>query len=138
MSNTRQSTFRIVAIRQPFAVFELRPWRPQLNIYETEQGTQLIAELAGVAPDDLHLQVHPTAVEIHGTRQIATPPGLRRIQRLEIASGPFRIEVSLTTPIDPEHAEARYTNGLLDIRLPFARQSTQRVVVIRLGEGGAR
>jgi HSP20 family molecular chaperone IbpA len=138
MSNPQQSSIRIVAIRQPFALFEHRPWRPALNIYETEQGIQFIAELAGIALDDLQVQVHPTHVQIRGTRQLAAPPELRRIQRMEIASGPFQVEIPLATPIDPNRAEAHYGNGLLNIWLPFAHQAIQHVVVIRLGEGGAR
>lgn len=138
MSNPQQTAIRIVAIRQPFALFEHRPWRPPLNIYETEQGIQLVADLAGIALDDLHVQVHPTHVQIRGTRQMATPAGLRRIQRMEIASGPFQVEIPLATPIDPDRAEAQYRNGLLNIWLPFARQAIQRVVVIRLEEGDVR
>jgi HSP20 family molecular chaperone IbpA len=69
---------------------------------------------------------------------MATPAGLRRIQRMEIASGPFQVEIPLATPIDPDRAEAQNRNGLLNIWLPFARQAIQRVVVIRLGEGGAQ
>jgi HSP20 family protein len=138
MSNPQKSAIRIVAIRQPFALFEHRPWRPPLNIYETEQGILLVAELAGIVLDDLQVHVHPTHVQILGTRQIATPAALRRILRMEIASGPFQTEIPLATPIDPDRAEAQYRNGLLDIWLPFAHQSIQRVVVIRLGEGGAR
>jgi len=138
MSNPQQTAFRIVAIRQPFVHFELRPWRPQLNIYETEQGMQIVAELAGIALDDLHVHIHPTAVQIHGTRQIAPPAGLRRIQRMEIASGPFQVELPLATPIDPDRAEAHYRDGLLELWLPFASQPVQRVVVIQLGQGGAR
>jgi HSP20 family molecular chaperone IbpA len=138
MSNPQQSTIRIIAIRQPFALFEHRPWRPQLNIYETEQGIQLVAELAGIALDDLRVHVHPTAVQIQGTRQMPAPPGLRRIQRMEITSGPFQVELPLATPIDPDRTEAVYRDGLLGIWLPFANQVTQRVVVIQLGQGGAR
>src|SRR5262245_15291299 len=138
MSNPQQAAIRIVAIRQPFALFEHRPWRPSLNIYETEQGVQIVAELAGVALDDLYVHVHPTNVQIEGARQVAAPAGLRRIQRIEIVSGPFQLEIPLATPIDPDRAEARYANGLLDIWLPFASQAGQRVVVIQLGDGGAR
>jgi HSP20 family protein len=138
MSDPQQSTIRIVAIRRPFALFEAHTWRPPLNIYETEQGIQLVAELAGVASDDLRVHVDPTSVQIHGTRQLVAPAGLRRIQRMEIASGPFQIDIPLVTPIDPDQAEAHYRDGLLEIWLPFAQQVVQRVVVIQLGEGGAR
>jgi len=131
----QRSTVRIVAIRQPYAQFEQRAWRPPVNIYETEQGIEVVVELAGVALDDLHVHVHPTNIQIQGTRQMAVPPALRRVHRMEIVGGPFQIELPLTITIDPEQAVAQYTNGLLDIHLPFANQSTQRVVVIQLGEG---
>ena len=52
MSNSKPATIRIVAIRQPFALFESRPWRPPLNIYETDQGIKLVAELAGISIND--------------------------------------------------------------------------------------
>ena len=138
MSNSKPATIRIVAIRQPFALFESRPWRPPLNIYETDHGMKLVAELAGISIDDLSVQVHPTNLQIRGMRQVAPPDGLRRIQRIEITSGPFHIEVPLATSVDPDRSEANYANGLLDIWLPFAQQVIQRVVVIRPGEVGSR
>ena len=95
MSNTQLTTFHVVATRQPFGLFEPRPWRPPLNVYDTQQGIPLAAELAGVAPDDLHPQVHPTNVQVHGTRQLAAPAGLHRIQRMEIASDPFQVVIRL-------------------------------------------
>jgi HSP20 family molecular chaperone IbpA len=137
MSNSKPATIRIVAIRQPFALFESRPWRPPLNMYETDHGIKLVADLAGISLDELSVQVHPTNLQISGMRQVAPPAGLRRIQRIEITSGPFHIEVPLATPIDPDRSEAHYANGLLDIWLPFAQQVIQRVVVIRPGEVGS-
>ena len=138
MSNSKPATIRIVAIRQPFALFESRPWRPPLNMYETDYGIKLVAELAGISLDELSVQVHPTNLQIRGIRQVAPPDGLRRIQRIEITSGPFQVEVPLATPIDPDRTQANYANGLLDIWLPFAQQVIQRVVVIRPGEVGSR
>ena len=134
MSNSKPATIRIVAIRQPFALFESRPWRPPLNIYETNHGIKLVADLAGISLDELSVQVHSTNLQISGMRQVMPPAGLRRIQRIEITSGPFQVEVPLATPIDPDRSEAHYANGLLDIWLPFAQQVIQRVVVIRPGE----
>ena len=138
MSNSKPATIRIVAIRQPFALFESRPWRPPLNIYETDHGIKLVADLAGISLDELSVQVHPTNLQISGMRQVAPPAGLRRIQRIEITSGPFQVEVPLATPIDPDRTQANYANGLLDIWLPFTQQVIQRVVVIRPGEVGSR
>ncbi len=131
-------TVRIVAFRQPVAFFEPHFWRPPLNVYETELGLQFVAELAGVSQDDIQVLVQPAKVTIQGTRQLSTPDGLARIHRLEIAGGPFKVEIPLSMSVDPEQAQAQYSDGLLVVWLPFARQAVQHVVVIQPVQGGAR
>jgi HSP20 family protein len=128
---------RVIRLREPYINFEARPWRPLLNVYETDQGVTLVVDLAGVNPADLHVHVNPTLIAVHGTRQLAAPAGLRRIHRMEIGAGRFELEVPLGSPIDPERAEGRYRDGLLEIDLPFADAPPERVVVIRI-TGGAR
>lgn len=136
MSN-RKPTLQVFALRQPFVTFEPRLWRPAHNLYETDRGVTLVVDLAGVDPGDLHIHLQPRHVAVHGTRQLAAPEGIRRIEQMEIGTGPFQLEVPLGRPIDPERAAGRYAAGLLTIELPFAQQETQRVVVIRV-EGGQR
>lgn len=128
---------RVIALRQPFVAFEARPWRPPLNVYETEQALVLVVDLAGAKPSELQVYVNPTLIVVRGTRQLAAPPGLRRIQRMEIGAGAFELEVPLATVIDPERAVGRYSDGLLEIGLPYAEDPPTQVVVIRI-EGGAR
>src|SRR5262245_36842001 len=97
MNNTEQPAIRIVAFRRPSVLFEPRIWRPAVNIYETEQGVGIVAELAGIVdPQELLIYVQPYQLLIQGQRQVPTPGGLRRIQRLEIVSGAFQVEVPLT------------------------------------------
>ena len=76
-------------------------------------------------------------VQIQGTRRLEAPAGLVQIHRMEITSGPFRLEVPTTTPVDPERVEAHYRNGLLEVRLPFTQQSARRVSVAQ-ADGGSR
>lgn len=128
---------RIFALRQPFIAFESRPWRPAHNLYETDRGTVVLVDLAGVEPAHLHVHIQTQHIAVHGVRQLAVPAGIRRVEQMEIGAGPFRLEVPLPRPIDPDGAEAHYTAGLLEIRVPFAQQPEPRVVVIRI-EGGAR
>ena len=40
-----------------------------------------------------------------------------------IRQGPFRVELPLPAPVDPERVEARYDRGLLRITLPEAREA---------------
>jgi HSP20 family molecular chaperone IbpA len=138
MDDIRRSSIRILYPRLPYALFDLRPWTPPTNVFETEQAMVIVAELAGVDPASLRIDAHPTFVSIQGTRQLALPARLRRLHRMEIASGPFQIEVPFDRPIDPDAATARALNGLLEVWLPFAGQTEQRVVVIQVSEGGGQ
>ncbi|MBV9802936.1 MAG: Hsp20/alpha crystallin family protein [Solirubrobacterales bacterium] len=136
MSNRQKSAIHVVAIRQPFALFEPRLWRPPLNIYETRDALLLVAELAGMNLDQLQVYAQPAIVQIQGTRRLEAPAGLVQIHRMEITSGPFRIEVPTTTPVDPERVEAHYRNGLLEVMLPFTQQSVRRVIIAQ-ADGGS-
>jgi len=130
-------SIQVFALRQPTVTFETGPWRPPVNLYETDRGVIVVVDLAGVNPQNLHLHVHPRQLAVHGERQLVAPAGIRRVHRMEIGAGPFQLEVAMPAPIDPDGAHARYADGLLEIGLPFAQQPPQRVVVIRI-EGGER
>lgn len=133
--SSRKPTVQVYALGQPFVAFESRLWRPAHNLYETDRGATMVVELAGVDPGSLHVHLHPRLIAVHGVRQLAVPQGIRRVEQMEIVAGPFRLEVPLARPVDPEGAEARYSAGLLEIAVPFAQQAAPRVVVIRI-EGG--
>lgn len=137
MPERQHAAIRIVAIRQPFAPFEPRPWQPPLNIYENDRGVQIVVEIAGMTLDDLHVNLYPNRVEIHGARKLGPPEGQWRIHRMELASGAFLVEVPLAGAIDSDNARASYGRGLLELWLPFGQQVVQRVVVMRPGEEGA-
>ncbi|MCS6883327.1 MAG: Hsp20/alpha crystallin family protein [Oscillochloridaceae bacterium] len=133
--NDPSRTIRVIAFRTPFVTFETRSWHPPMNVYETDEGLVIIADLAGVNPTDLQVYVKPNLLVVQGQRQLTPPPGLRRIHRMEIGAGRFEVEVPIATSIDPERSEGHYRNGLLEIILPYASDPPQRVMVIQI-EGG--
>lgn len=137
MSDPQKPGFHVFTIRYPYVIFEQRAWQPALNIYETEHALIIVAELAGIDPRNLNINVEANLVLVEGMRQLLPPEGLQRIDRMEITSGPFRIEIPLHVVVDTEGAESHYHHGLLEIVLPFARRATQRVV-INVTEGGTQ
>ncbi len=120
---------RILRTRLPYAQFDSRPWSPPLNVFETDQEMWLVIELAGVDPATLHIEAYPEFVRVAGARQLTLPAGLRRLHRMEIASGTFQIEVPFERLVDPERTTARSVHGLLEIRLPFAGRALRQVVI---------
>jgi HSP20 family protein len=78
------------------------------------------AELAGIDPEELTLEIEGRELVIAGHRRPEDSEG-RLYQQLEIDFGPFRRVIPLGADVVPAQARATYTDGILRIELPLAR-----------------
>jgi HSP20 family protein len=93
------------------------------------------AELAGIDPDELTLEIEGRELVIAGHRRPADAEG-RLYQQLEIDFGPFRRVIPLGAEVIPDQARATYTDGILRIELPLARPEVRsRSVPIEVARG---
>jgi HSP20 family protein len=90
-------------------------WRPEVDAYETAATLEIVVDLAGVEEDDFEVQLFADALVVEGDRRLPAPQA--RYHAASIRQGPFRVEVPLPAPIDPERVDARYDRGLLRITL---------------------
>ena len=79
------------------------------------------AELAGIDPDEISLEIEGRELVIAGHRHPADSEG-RMYQQLEIDFGPFRRVIPLGADVVPDAARATYRDGILRIELPLRRQ----------------
>lgn len=108
-------------------------WRPQIDIYETEQQIVIQAEIAGVRQEEIHLEIAPRAVKISGAREGGAHKEEARYHLAEIACGYFERILSLPAAIDTETASALYREGLLEIRLTKRPLDRIHKIVIQNG-----
>ena len=93
------------------------------------------AELAGIDPDELTLEIEGRELVIAGHRRPEDSEG-RLYQQLEIDFGPFRRVIPLGAEVIPGQARATYTDGILRIELPLARpEARSRSVAIEVARG---
>ena len=92
----------------------------------------MIAELAGVGPDSLRIELHAgqDVLTLRGTR---TAPSPGESVDEEISSGSFERSISLDEPVDPNGARAVCRYGLLQLMIP-----KQPKRVRKSGGGGIR
>jgi HSP20 family protein len=103
------------------AVTAGRPlWEPPTDVLVTDEAVIVRLELAGTAPGDIKVRAAAGEVIISGLRRDPLGPARRRIDRMEIAFGPFERIVPLPCPVGAERAYARLADGLLEISLPLA------------------
>jgi HSP20 family protein len=93
-------------------------WQPDTDVYETATTAEIIVDLAGLAEDDFEVQLFEDAVVVEGRRQLPSCQAEAVYHAAGIRQGPFRVELPLPAPVDPERVEVRYERGLLRITLP--------------------
>ena len=94
---------------------------PAVDVAYTSDPPRAIitAELAGIDPDELDLQIQGRKLILSGHRD---PAGMEGdvYQQVEIERGPFRRVIELGADVRSEQATARYEHGLLRVELPLA------------------
>jgi len=93
-------------------------WRPEVDTYETASAVEITVDLAGVDEDDFEVQLFEDALVIDGQRWLAPSPDAAVYHAASIRQGPFRVDVPLPAPVDPERVLVRYERGLLRVSLP--------------------
>ena len=106
-------------------------WKPQMDIYETDEEIIIIAEIAGVDKENLGVEINTRAAKIYGDR--AEMPRVKNstYRLAEIQYGKFERILFLPEPIDTDKVIATYFNGLLQIRLvKLPPDRTHRIPIV--------
>lgn len=98
-------------------------WRPDADMYETATAVEVLVDLAGIADDDVEVQLFEDAVVVEGHRKLPSAD-TALYHAASIRQGPFRLELPLPAPVDPEAVDARHERGLLRITLPKRPRAT--------------
>ena len=93
--------------------------------YEDDPPRAVIhAELAGIDPDELTLEIEGRELVLAGHRRPAESEG-RVYQQLEIDFGPFGRVIGLGADVVEDDARATYRDGILRIELPLVRSEAR-------------
>jgi HSP20 family protein len=98
-----------------------RAFSPRVDVYYYGDPPKAVikADLAGVNPDEVNLEVRGRVLVISGERRARDTEG-RVYQQIEIGHGPFQREIQLGADVVADEARATYEDGILRIELPLA------------------
>lgn len=103
---------------------------PAVDIYETETGLRVVADLPGLTSEDIDVNVEKDVLTIKGvTRQAPLPDRVYA----EFEPVNFYRQFTLGKKIDQTGIAAEYKNGVLNLQLPFAAEVKPRRVEVRVG-----
>jgi HSP20 family protein len=115
-----------------------RSWMPAVDIIDTPDAFVLKAELAGMQPADVHIELEDDVLTIKGERHQEERPETEAYQSTEWHYGAFQRSISLPRSVRRDAIEATYENGVVEVRVPKAAEVvSQRIEVKAKGEVSA-
>jgi HSP20 family protein len=107
------------------------PSYPAINIWTNEEGQLISAEMPGIKPDDLNIDVTGDAISISGERKQEEIAKDARYHRRERSFGSFSRTIQLPFIVDTDKVEASFKNGILLINLPRAEADKPKKITIK-------
>jgi HSP20 family protein len=92
-------------------------WRPNIDVYESVEEIVLLADMAGLNKEELHIEVNRKKIKISGFRKAVHLLQNARYCQAEIPHGRFERTVVLPAPVDTQSAVASYADGILMMRM---------------------
>ena len=105
---------------------------PALNVWRGKDGVLVTAELPGIDPKALDVSVRGSSLVLRGARQPDELKEGETYHRRERGFGEFVRSLELPHRIDADKVEARYVNGILRLKLPYAAEDKPRQVTVEV------
>jgi HSP20 family molecular chaperone IbpA len=105
-------------------------YTPAVDIFETDNALTLLADLPGVKPQDLKIDLRESVLTLTGR---VTPPeatGETDVAR-EWDWGTFFRQFTLSEAIDQARIDAKLSDGVLRLELPKVERARPRQIAVR-------
>lgn len=106
------------------------PTYPAVNIWANQDGQIISAEMPGVDPEEIDIDVTGDALSISGVRKPDEISKEARYHRRERNYGSFSRTIQLPFMVDTKKVEASFKNGVLFVNLPRAEADKPRKIAI--------
>lgn len=103
---------------------------PLINIYNQPEEIRVVAEVPGVAKEDLDISFNQGELKIRGQRKPLELPEKSVQLRAERQTGSFEKTLRIPFDVNPDKLHAELQNGILQIGLPKAESARARQIVI--------
>ena len=131
MDNTLDEMLRGFFVR-PMNVEPAAPVQLRIDVSETESGYTVLAEIPGVKKDDIQVAVDGNQIEI--SAEVRNGRALQdgeKVLRAERYCGKVRRAFALAHDIDDAATEARYVDGVLELKLPKKTSASLKRISIQ-------
>ena len=105
-------------------------WIPRVDIKEEPNRFVLYADIPGVDPKDIEVQMDKGMLTIKGERRSEALVETESFSRIERRHGSFHRRFALPDSADPDGISAAGNNGVLQITIPKRPETTPRRIQV--------
>ncbi len=107
-----------------------RRWIPAMDLAETKDAYVLRADLPGLAPEDVKIELENRVLTVSGERKAEQRSEESGWVRVERSFGAFRRSLTLPAGVDAAAITAGFDNGVLTVTVPKPEQAKPHRVEI--------
>jgi HSP20 family molecular chaperone IbpA len=105
-------------------------FNPAVDIFETDQGIILFADMPGVKADDLSIDLKENVLTLSG--KVHPIGGSEEVVVLrEYSTGKYFRQFTVSEVIDQDRIEAQLNDGVLRLTLPKVAEATPRRITVK-------
>lgn len=108
-----------------------RSFSPAVDIHEDKEGITVRAELPGVKPEEVKVDVENNVLTLSGERKLEHQDKKDGYHRIERWYGSFSRQFMLPRTVDAEHIDAQLKDGVLVVRLPKKSEIKPRQISVK-------
>jgi HSP20 family protein len=94
-------------------------WNPRIDVVKKEGELVLRADLPGVKPDQIKVEVEDGVLTVSGEHEEKTEEKKERYLRRERRYGSFSRSIALPEGVKSDDIEATSSDGVLELRIPI-------------------
>ena len=113
-------------------VTERQSWTPSIDVIETDDAIKVKAELAGIDPADINIEVQDNVLTVSGERRFEEEVKEDKYYRIERRYGSFSRSLALPQTADESRVEAKYENGVLEVTVPKAEIPKPKKIAVSI------
>jgi HSP20 family molecular chaperone IbpA len=110
---------------------EVAALAPLVDIFETEDGITVQAEMPGVSKDRLNVQADRNGLLLEGDIVIDMPQGIEAVHA-DVRATKYRRSFTLSSELDTDRIEATLKDGMLTVHIPKRAEFTPRKIEVRV------
>jgi HSP20 family protein len=101
-------------------------WSPAIEVAERDGQLRIHADLPGLKPEDVKVELTDDALVIQGERKYEHEENKGDVYRSERRYGQFYREIPLPQGAKAEQAKAQFRDGVLEVTIPVPEQKSNR------------